>query len=120
MSKDRHRGQLFDNKNKRKPSQPDMEGEGRIAGKPYTISAWKRDKLLVLSLAPPRERGSNAYPPEAFKGALNPAKGRIAENTPVWTGDISGDEGIYAVRAYQRQGKSGPFLSLELDVEPTD
>ena len=119
MSKDRHRGQLFDAQNKRKPSQADMEGEGRIAGKPYALSAWRRGGKLVLSVVPPRERGSNTYPPEAFRGELNPAKGRPDANAPVWTGDINGDEGTYAVRAYQRQGKSGPFLSLELDVEPT-
>jgi hypothetical protein len=118
MSNDRHRGKLFDNSGKRKPSQPDMEGDGRIAGKAYTISAWKRDDQLVLSVAPARERGSNSYPPEAFRGTLIHPRGKATDGSPLWSGDITGDDATYAVRAYQRQGKSGTFLELELDQEP--
>jgi hypothetical protein len=107
----RDRGQLFDNRDKRKPSQPDMTGKGRVDGKPYAISAWMRDDQLVLSFAPPRS-GTNTYPPEEFRGAL--ARGTEGDDGPLWRGDISGDDGAFVVRAFQRMGKSGAYLTLEL------
>lgn len=112
----RHRGQLFDNVDKRKPSQPDMQGNGFVGGKRYAISAWKRDDQLVLSLAPPRE-GSNQYPPEAFRGALDASatKGR-QQSDALWTGGITGEEASYAVQAFEKVGKSGAYLRLELQV----
>jgi len=116
--RERNRGRLFDNRDKSKPSQPDMQGDGQIGGKPYAISAWKREDQLVLSLATPRP-GTNTYPPEEFRGALDPAPrrrgGTDADSAPLWTGDIVGADGTYAVRAYEKQGKSGPYLTLELE-----
>ena len=115
-SKDRDRGRLFDNKDKRKPSQPDMQGDGRIGGKNYAITAWIRDEELHLSLAPPRD-GSNTYPPEEFRGVLEaaPRAKKGAEGpAPVWLGDIDGEELTYNVKAFSQQGKSGSYLSLEL------
>lgn len=114
-SKDRDRARLFDNKDKRKPSQPDMQGDGRIGGKNYAITAWIRDDELHLSLAPPRD-GSNTYPPEEFRGVLEtaPRAKKGAEGpAPVWQGDIDGEELTYAVKAFSQQGKSGNYLSLE-------
>jgi hypothetical protein len=113
----RNRGRLFDNRNKGKPSQPDMQGDGRIDGKPYAILAWKRDDQLVLSFAAPRA-DKNANAPEEFRGALDPApaqRGGGEDPTPVWTGDIIGSGGSFAVRAFEQEGKSGRYLSLELD-----
>lgn len=112
----RHRGQLFDNQDKRKPSQPDMQGDGFVGGKRYAISAWKREDQLVLSLAPPRD-GSNKYPPEEFRGALDPSSGKSkTESDALWSGDIEGDEGTYAVQAFEKLGKSGAYLRLELQL----
>lgn len=109
----RHRGQLFDNPDKRKPSQPDMEGDGFVGGKRYAITAWKRENQLVLSLAPPRDR-SNKYPPEEFRGALDAVRSKDSE-AALWSGDIEGDDGTYAVQAFEKQGKSGAYLRLELE-----
>ena len=113
--KERSRGKLFENKDKKKPSQPDMQGDGQIAGKPYAITAWERNSQLVLSIAPPRE-GTNTYPPEEFRGTLDPTNRgqRKAHDGAVWVGGIQGDEGSYDVRAFQKEGKSGAYLTLEL------
>ncbi len=114
------RGRLFENRDKRKPSQPDMQGNGRIDGKTYAIQAWMREEQLVLSFSPPRD-GTNSYPPEEFRGALDrtPEWQRDHDDGPtlLWTGDIAGDEGAYGVRAFEQQGKSGQYLELKL--EPT-
>ncbi|MBW2462724.1 MAG: hypothetical protein JRH11_13825 [Deltaproteobacteria bacterium] len=111
------KGRLFENRDKRKPSQPDMQGEGRIDGKPYAIQAWIRENQLVLSFSPPRD-GTNSYPPEEFRGALDPAperrRGGDDGPAPTWTGDIAGDEGAFDVRAFEKQGKSGQYLDLVL------
>lgn len=116
--RERHRGRLFENRDKKKPSQPDMQGDGRIGGKAYAITAWEREDQLVLSLAAPRS-GTNTYPPEEFRGALEHAHAKADKGEgPLWAGDIAGEEGTYAVRAYQRQGKSGAYLDLELEPSP--
>jgi hypothetical protein len=111
----RNRGSLFQNNDKRKPSQPDMRGDCTIDGTAYDMQAWKREEQLTLTLAPARG-DQNTYPPDAFRGALDPApksSGRAkAEPGPAWMGDIGGDEGSYSVRAFQKQGKSGPYLTL--------
>jgi hypothetical protein len=116
--RERHRGRLFENKDKRKPSQPDMQGTGQLDGKPYAISAWDREDQLVLSFAPPRT-GKNTYPPEEFRGALDPAPRRGKKGSdgppPLWVGEIDGEEGAFSVRAFEKQGKSGSYLTLELD-----
>lgn len=109
----RDKGQLFENKDKRKPSQPDLRGTCAIDGAPYEMQAWRRDDRLSVSLAPPRG-DSNTYPPDAFRGMLDRAvKGRGDEGpTPAWTGDVVGDEATYAIRAFEKQGKSGAYLAL--------
>ncbi len=113
--KDRPRGRLFENKEKRKPSHPDLQGEGRIAGQRLTITGWLREERLVLSWAPPRPRDSRSYPPEVFRGALHPTDG---EDGAVWAGRIVGDEATYEVRCYEKQGKSGSYLNLTLEPAP--
>jgi hypothetical protein len=114
----RDRGSLFHNSDKRKPSQPDMRGDCTIAGAAYDMQAWERHEQLSLTLAPARA-GQNTYPPDAFRGALDPApkamaRAAVKEATaaPVWIGNVVGDELTYSVRAFQKQGKSGPYLTL--------
>jgi hypothetical protein len=115
----RNRGSLFENAEKRKPSHPDLRGECAIDGTLYDMQAWRRDEQISLTLAPTRG-DKNTYPPDAFRGALDPApKTRGDDSTPTWVGDLVGDEERYTVRAQQKQGKSGKYLSLYFDrVEP--
>lgn len=116
----RDRGSLFENKDKRKPSQPDMQGDCSIDGAPYEIRAWRREEQLTIGVAPPR-RDQNTYPPDAFRGALEPVakpkgkRGADAEPTPAWSGDITGDEASYTVRAFEKQGKSGTYFTLTFE-----
>jgi len=124
----RDKGSIFPNKDKKKPSQPDMQGECSIAGSPYEVRAWHREEQLAVTLALPRgER--NSYPPDSFKGTLDPAprsSSRAAkakeEAAPSWVGEIIGDEARYAVRAFEKQGKAGSYLTLSfeaLEAAPT-
>jgi hypothetical protein len=108
---ERHRGQLFDNRDKRKPSQPDMQGKGRVGGQPYAISAWIREGRLVLSFEPPRTK-SNAPPTGELRGTLDRAS--ESEDGPLWRGDVAGEDASFVVRAFQKTGKSGAYLTLEL------
>lgn len=116
----RNKGRLFANADKKKPSQPDLRGNGAIDGVTYDISAWRRDDEVSLRIAP--TRSGNAYPPDAFRGELHPTPGRggrddeDAAEVPAWTGTIEGDEQSYAVRAFQKQGKSGPYLNLFFEL----
>lgn len=113
----RNRGSLFTNADKRKPSQPDLRGECTLEGVTYDMQAWERDEQLSLALAPARG-DKNTYPPDAFRGALDHPTGSAGrgaakdEPKPVWAGTITGDEASYSVRALQKQGKSGPYLTL--------
>jgi hypothetical protein len=114
----RNRGSLFANGDKRKPSQPDMRGDCTIDGTTYEMSAWRRDDQLALTLAPARGDQKNAYRPDAFRGALDAAaktSSHDSKDEPVWTGEIAGDEHSYSVRAFQKQGKSGPYLTLTFE-----
>ncbi len=118
----RDRGNLVENANKRKPSQPDMRGDCTIEGTTYEMSAWRREAQLSLTLAPSRD-GKNTYPPDAFRGMLDAAPKsvvRAAQNegsaAPAWLGDVVGDELTYSVKAFQKQGKSGPYLSLYFEL----
>jgi len=132
------RGRLFENAQKRKPSQPDMQGDCSIAGVAYEIRAWRREEQLTLGIAPPRG-DQNTYPPDVFRGALDPvappkrSKRGNAEDegpTPSWSGDIVSDEAAYTVRAFEKQGKSGTYFTLTFErtekpveappAEPTD
>lgn len=114
------RGSLFENAQKRKPSQPDMQGDCSIGGAPYEIRAWRREEQLTISIAPPRG-DQNTYPPDAFRGALEPAprtraRGKGDEGpAPVWAGDVTGDDATYTIRAFEKQGKSGTYLTLSFE-----
>lgn len=126
----RDRGNLFEVAQKQKPSQPDFHGDCTIAGTVYEIRGWRREDQLALSLAPPRG-DTNKFPPEAFRGALDPAppkparaKARGSKDSsmepasgpaPAWSGDIVSDEAAYTVRAFEKQGKSGMYFTLSFE-----
>lgn len=117
----RDRGNLFTNTEKKKPSQPDLQGDCTIAATPYEIRGWRRGDQIALSLAPPRG-DQNTYPPDVFRGELDvpakpprPAKGAEPVPTPAWAGDIAGDEVAYTVRAFEKQGKSGMYFTLSFE-----
>ncbi|MDQ3032256.1 MAG: hypothetical protein M3Y87_07560 [Myxococcota bacterium] len=117
----RNRGSLFENADKRKPSQPDLRGDGTIDGVAYDMQAWRRDEQLTLTLAPARGT-QNTYHPDAFRGALDAGpkpRGAAKQDpaaTPAWVGTIAGDERSYTVKAFQKQGKSGPYLNLFFEL----
>lgn len=118
----RNRGNLFDNADKRKPSQPDMRGDCAIDGVTYDMQAWRRDEQISLTLAPARG-DKNTYPPEAFRGALEEAPKSVVRaakeeggQVPAFLGDLVGEELTYKVKAYRKQGKSGPYLSLYFET----
>jgi hypothetical protein len=121
----RDRGNLFEYAQKQKPSQPDFHGDCTIDGTAYEIRGWHREDQLVLSLAPPRG-DKNTFPPDAFRGALDPAPARSkassrnpdAALTPAWSGDVVGDETAYTVRAFVKQGKSGTYFTLSFERIP--
>jgi hypothetical protein len=126
----RDRGNLFEYAQKLKPSQPDFHGDCTIDGTAYEIRGWHREEQLALSLAPPRG-DTNKFPPEVFRGALDPAppkparansrgskhssKEPAAAPTPAWSGDIVSDEAAYTVRAFEKQGKSGMYFTLSFE-----
>jgi hypothetical protein len=126
----RDRGKLFEHKEKLKPSQPAFHGDCTIDGTAYEIRGWHREEQLTLSLAPPRG-DKNTFPPDVFRGALDPVpqkpapsgkrgkdKGKDAapaEPTPLWIGVIVSDEAAYQLRAFEKQGKSGPYFTLEFE-----
>ena len=133
MSNDRtrDRGNLFEYAQKQKPSQPDFHGDCTIDGTAYEIRGWRREDQLALSLAPPRG-DTNKFPPEVFRGALDPAppkparaanargfkdssKEPAAAPAPAWSGDIVSDEAAYTVRAFEKQGKSGMYFTLSFE-----
>jgi hypothetical protein len=129
MSNDRarNRGNLFEYAQKQKPSQPDFHGNCTIDGIEYEIRGWHREEQLQLSLAPPRG-DKNKFPSDTFRGALDPAPAKPARPTtrgpkepeptaavPAWSGDIVGDEAAYTVRAFEKQGKSGPYFTLTFE-----
>ena len=120
----RDRGNLFENTQKKKPSQPDLQGDCTIATTAYEIRGWRRGDQLALSLAPPRG-DQNTYPPDVFRGALEPgaapakpargAKPVEAVAAPAWAGDIASDDAAYTVRAFEKQGKSGMYFTLSFE-----
>lgn len=114
----RDRGNLFENADKKKPSQPDFQGDCTIDGTAYEIRGWRRDEQLTVSLAPPRG-DRNTYPPDVFKGALDavPQRKHRGKDTdagpvPAWSGAIESDELAYTVTAFEKQGKSGLYFTL--------
>jgi len=123
----RDRGNLFENMQKQKPSQPDFQGDCTIDGTAYEIRGWRRDDQLAFSLAPPRG-DKNTFPPDVFRGALDQAPAKPARapgrgskeavpgaRTPVWSGDIVSDEAAYTVRAFEKEGKSGMYFTLSFE-----
>lgn len=125
------RGKMFEYAQKQKPSQPDFHGDCTIDGTAYEIRGWHREDQLALSLAPPRG-DKNTFPPDAFRGALDPAPAppkparanprasKGSSNEPAgprlaWSGDIIGDEAAYTVRAFEKQGKSGLYFTLSFE-----
>jgi hypothetical protein len=117
----RDRGNLFENAQKKKPSQPDYQGDCTIDGTAYEIRGWRREDQLTVNFAPPRG-DQNTYPPDVFRGAFEAVPARAgrrgakdAEPTPVWMGDIVSDDAAYTVRAFEKQGKSGMYLTLSFE-----
>ena len=139
----RDRGNLFANPDKKKPSQPDLQGDCTIDGTAYEIRGWKRGDQLEVSLAPPRG-DRNTYPPDVFRGALDAApeppappvskggggKGKKSKGgddppakpapkpvstEPAWTGTIVSEEVAYAVRGFEKMGKSGLYWTLAFE-----
>ena len=123
------RGNLFEYAQKLKPSQPDFHGDCTVEGTAYEIRGWRREGQLALTLAPPRG-DKNTFPPDVFRGALDPReekprpksnkKSKAAEpepapTTPAWSGNIISDEAAYAVRAFEKQGKSGMYFTLSFE-----
>jgi len=119
----RDRGNLFENTDKKKPSQPDFQGDCTIEGTAYEIRGWRREDQLTLSLAPPRG-DRNTYPPDVFKGALDAAppkksgrggKDPAAAPVPAWVGDIESEDSAYRISAFEKQGKSGMYFTLSFE-----
>jgi hypothetical protein len=123
----RDRGNLFEHAHKQRPSQPAFHGDCTIAGTTYEIRGWRRQDQLAISLAPPRG-DKNTFPPEVFRGALDPAptkpsragaRGKqeagAAAPTPAWSGTIVSDEAAYTVCAFEKQGKSGVYFPLSFE-----
>ncbi len=117
----RDHGKLFENKDKKKPSQPDMQGDCTIGGVSFEIRAYKRGDELEVALAPPRG-DRNTYPPDVFKGTFEAvpqktAKQKLKETVaaPLWKGEIESEDAAYRVQAFEKQGKSGPYLTLQFE-----
>ncbi len=119
----RDRGNLFENTEKKKPSQPDFQGDCTIDGTAYEIRGWRREDQLTVSLAPPRG-DRNTYPPDVFKGALEAVpqpraskrgKDPAAAPVPAWAGQIESDEVAYKISAFEKQGKSGMYFTLSFE-----
>jgi hypothetical protein len=120
----RDRGNLFEHAQKQKPSQPGFHGDCTVDGTVYEIRGWRREERLAISLAPPRG-DRNTFPPEVFRGELDPAPARSARAsargakdavaTPAWFGDIVSAEAAYTVRAFEKQGKSGLYFTLSFE-----
>jgi hypothetical protein len=120
----RDRGNLFENTDKKKPSQPDFQGDCTIDSVAYEIRGYRRNDQLTLNLAPPRG-DRNTYPPDVFKGALEAAppakksgrggKDANAAPTPAWTGEIESEDARYAIKGFEKQGKSGLYYTLSFE-----
>jgi hypothetical protein len=111
----RDRGNLFEHAQKPKPSAPGFHGDCTIDGTAYEIRGWRREDQLALSLAPTRG-DKNTYPPEVFRGALDPVPAkRGVKDAPVWAGTIESDEAAYMVRAFEKQGKAGMYFTLSFE-----
>jgi hypothetical protein len=114
------RGKLFEYAQKQKPSQPDFHGDCTIDGTTYDIRGWHREGQLVLGIAPPRG-DKNTFPPDVFRGNLDPVPTKKGEtDAPAWSGEITSADAAYKVRAFEKQGKSGPYFTLSFErIEKT-
>ncbi|CAN5911206.1 hypothetical protein BH11MYX3_BH11MYX3_03740 [soil metagenome] len=119
----RNRGNLFENVEKKKPSQPDFQGDCVIDGTPFEIRGYRREDEMTVNLAPPRG-DRNTYPPDVFKGALEPVPQKKASQrnkdpdaapTPAWAGEIESDEAAYKISLFEKQGKSGLYYTLSFE-----
>jgi len=118
------RGNLFENHQKKKPSQPDVSGDCVIDMTAYEIRGWLRGDQLAVSFAAPRGE-NNTYPPDRFRGALDavsprPSSGSRSKHAevvavPAWAGKIASEDATYMVRAFEKQGKSGPYFVLSFE-----
>jgi hypothetical protein len=128
----RDRGKLFTNAEKKKPSQPDLQGDCTIDQVDYEIRGYRRGEDLTVNLAPPRG-DKNTYPPDVFKGTLDPVekpkapkgkKGAPAappELGLAWVGIIVSEDAAYRLSATEKQGKTDIYwtLSFERVEKPT-
>ena len=64
MAKSEHNGTIGKNKRKEKDTHPDLKGSATIAGVPYWISGWKREKdgetFYSLSFEPKAQQQGRA------------------------------------------------------------
>jgi hypothetical protein len=117
----RNRGNLFENLEKKKPSQPDFQGDCTIDSVAYEIRGYRREDQLTVTLAPPRG-DRNTYPPDVFRGALEavpvkPTRKGVPKDTtqPAWVGEIKSDDAAFTVKAFEKQGKSGMYFTLQFE-----
>ena len=122
----RNRGNLFENVAKTKPSQPDFQGDCTVDSVAYEIRGYRREGQISVTLAPPRG-DRNTYPPDVFRGSLEevpakPTRKGVPKDTtqPAWVGTIKSDDAEYAARAFEKQGKSGMYFTLQFEpIEKT-
>lgn len=119
----RDRGKLFTNAEKKKPSQPDLQGDCTIDRVDYEIRGYRRGDAITVHLAPPRG-DKNTYPPDVFKGTLEPVerpkapKGKKGAPAPAavlglaWVGVIVSADAAYRLSATEKQGKSDLYWTL--------
>lgn len=124
QERSRDRGNLFEHAHKQRPSQPGFHGDCTIDGVTYEIRGWRREERLAISLAPPRG-DKNTFPPDVFRGELDPAPAKAARAgarapkdtapTPAWSGDIVSGDAAYTVRAFEKQGKTSLYFTLSFE-----
>jgi len=129
----RDRGKLFTNPEKKKPSQPDIQGDCVIDQVAYEIRGYRRGDELAVHLAPPRG-DKNTYPPDVLRGTLDAAerpaapKGKRGQPAPkpelglAWVGIIVSDDAAYRLSATEKQGKTDIYwvLSFERVEKPAE
>lgn len=123
----RDRGKLFTNADKKKPSQPDVQGDCTIAKVDYEIRGYRRGEELTVHLAPPRG-DKNTYPPDVFRGTLEAVekpkapKGKKGAPAPAaelglaWQGIIVSDDAAYRLSATEKQGKTDIYWVLSFEA----
>lgn len=119
----RDRGKMFANPEKKKPSQPDIQGDCVIDQVAYEIRGFRRGEELMVHLAKPRG-DKNTYPPDVFKGTLDavekPKAPKGKKGAPVsapelglaWVGTIVSEDAAYRLSATEKQGKTDVYWTL--------